>query len=76
MSEARRQDRGFSRRPKILDYIGTGGLHEDDARQAAVDLVRAVREESGREVEAPAPDPEAVRERRKVLHGPDEDVSS
>lgn len=72
MTEARRHDRGFSKRPKILDYLGAGGLHEDDARQAATDLVRRARSDSGRSVEAPAPDPDAVRERREVLHGPDD----
>lgn len=73
MTEARRQDRGFSRRPKILDYLGAGGLHEDEAREQAAFLVRSARSEAGRQVEAPAPDPDAVRERREALHGLDED---
>ncbi|CAN5898745.1 hypothetical protein BH23ACT11_BH23ACT11_18050 [soil metagenome] len=62
MAEARRrQCRGFSRRPKILDYLGAGGLDEGEARQAASKLVRPARAESGQHTEGPAPEPDAVR---------------
>jgi hypothetical protein len=74
MSEARRQDRGFSRRPKILDYVGVGGAEEEEARAAAETLVRRARSQSMRRVEESwAPSPESVRERREALHGPGED---
>ena len=74
MSEARRQDRGFSKRPKILDYLGSGGAEEDEARASAETLVRRARTESMNRVEdSSAPDPNSVRERREALHGPDED---
>lgn len=74
MAEAsRRQGKGFSRRPKILDYLGAGGLDEGEARRAASELVRRARAESGQHTEGPAPEPSAVRERREALHSPDED---
>lgn len=73
MAEAKRRDRGFLRRPRILDYLGAGGTEEAKARQTAETLVQRAREESGRRVEGPAPDPDAVRERREALHEPGED---
>jgi hypothetical protein len=67
MAERRSQERGVSRRPKILDYIGAGGHDEAQAREYAEGMVRHARAEaSGRSVEGPAPDPDAVRARREA----------
>jgi hypothetical protein len=65
------EDKGFRRRPKILDYLGAGGMEESEAREHAEGLVRRARHErnagdGGREVEDEAPDPGAVRERREA----------
>jgi hypothetical protein len=57
--------KGFSGRPKILDLLGAGGLDEEEARVYAREVVRIVRGGS-RDPEAPAPSPEAVRERREA----------
>lgn len=57
------QDKGFSRRPKALDYVGAGGLDEDDAQRFAQEVVRELRPLSYHDPEGPAPDPEVVRER-------------
>ena len=59
-------DKGFRRRPKILDYLGAGHLPEDDARALAEGLVRDARERAARLIEGPAPGPEEVRERREA----------
>lgn len=59
------EGKGFSGRPKILDLLGAGGLDEEEARVYAREVVRIVRGGS-RAPEAPAPDPEAVRERREA----------
>ena len=66
MAERSPQEKGFSRRPRILDYIGAGGSSEDEARDFARDVVRQARSESFHYREAPAPDPEAVRQRREA----------
>ena len=67
MAEAREHERGFSRRPKILDLVGTGGMDESEARSFAYQLVRRARAESGgRTPEGPAPNSDIVRERREV----------
>lgn len=73
MAESREHGRGFSRRPRILDLVGAGGTTEAEARDFAHDLVRRARAESaGRIPEGPAPDPDAVRERREIhRHGHD-----
>jgi hypothetical protein len=73
MAERRSQERGVSRRPKILDYIGTGGHEETDARVYADGMVRHARAEAdGRGAEGPAPDPDAVRARREARqHSPE-----
>jgi len=72
MAERRPQERGVSRRPKILDYIGAGGHDEAQAREYAEHMVRHARAEAkGRSVEGPAPDPDTVRERREARqHSP------
>jgi hypothetical protein len=57
--------RGISRRPKILDLLGSGRVSEDDARDYAEGFVRDARSQVGRTIEGPAPDPEEVRERRE-----------
>ncbi len=67
MAERRSQERGVSRRPKILDYIGAGGHEESEARVYADGMVRHARAEaSGRSAEGSAPDPGTVRERREA----------
>jgi hypothetical protein len=67
MAEPRPRERGISRRPRILDYIGAGGIEEAQAREYAEHMVRHARAEaSGRGVEGLAPDPDAVRERREA----------
>jgi hypothetical protein len=66
MAERRPQERGVSRRPKILDYIGAGGMDEEQARHHAYEVVRRAREEGSRMPEGPAPSPDEVRERREV----------
>lgn len=65
MAELRPQEGGSLKRPKVLDYVGAGGMEKDEARQLAHDVVRHVRELSGREFEGEAPDPDTVRERRE-----------
>lgn len=60
-----RESKGFRGRPKVLDLLGAGGLDEEEARVYAREVVRIVRGGS-RAPEAPAPDPEAVRERREA----------
>ena len=70
MADSRPQQKGFSRRPKVLDYLGAGGMDEESARSMAEELVRRARSASGRTTEGPAPSPEAVRERREAQqHG-------
>jgi hypothetical protein len=73
MTERRPQDqRGFLRRPRLLDILGAGGMEEEQAHQIAHDFVRRARAESGRLVEGPAPDPADVHERREsVQHSRD-----
>lgn len=68
MAEPRTEDKGFRRRPIILDYLGMGRLDEPEAREYAEGLVRDAREHGGRlqEAEGSAPDPDEVRERREV----------
>ncbi len=66
MAELRPQEGGSLKRPKILDYVGAGGMEEDDAREHAHDLVRHAREFSGRILEGEAPDPDAVRKHREA----------
>ena len=66
MADFREQDRGFRRRPKILEYLGAGGMPEEEARELAEDLVRRARAETGRFTEGPAPSPDEVREHREV----------
>ncbi len=61
------QERGISKRPKLLDYIGAGGMEEKEAGMFASNVVRHARSLAGREVEGPAPDPAAVRQRREAL---------
>jgi hypothetical protein len=60
-------DRGPRKRPKLLDFIGAGGMKEADARLFASNVVRHARNLAGREVEGPAPEPAAVRKRREAL---------
>lgn len=70
MTERVTDPTGFRRRPRILDYIGAGGLSDDEAREFAHDLVRRARSEvTPRHTEAPAPEPKAVRERREERLG-------
>jgi hypothetical protein len=64
MAEPGPQERGVSRRPRILDYIGAGGIEESEAREYAQNMVRFARETAGRRTEGPPPDPDAVRARR------------
>lgn len=65
MTEAR--EHGFSRRPKVLDLVGAGGMSEGEARDLAYRLVRRAREEGGKHApEASAPSSEEVREQRKA----------
>lgn len=64
MTDHRSQERGIGSRPKLLDYIGAGGMEEDDEKLFASNVVRHARSLAGREVEGPAPGPAAVRERR------------
>jgi hypothetical protein len=66
MAQRSPQEQGFSRRPRILDYIGAGASSEDEARDFARDVVRGARSEGFHYPEAPAPDPEAVRRRREA----------
>lgn len=61
------QGQGSSKRPRLLDYIGAGGMQEEDEKLFASNVVRHARSLAGREVEGPAPSPAAVRERRKAL---------
>ncbi len=74
MAGRRSQEKGVSRRPKILDYIGAVGKEESEAREYARQMVRHAREAAGRQVEEPAPDPDTVRERREA-HRHSRDVS-
>ena len=67
MADRRSQDRDPLRRPKVLDYIGAGGMVEEEARETARELVRNARAAAGRHLEGPAPDPDAVRKRREAL---------
>lgn len=67
MADHEPQERGVSKRPKLLDYIGAGGMKETEAQLFASNVVRHARSLAGREVEGPAPDPAAVHERREVL---------
>jgi hypothetical protein len=66
MADGRPQQKGFSWRPKVLDYLGAGGMDEESARSMAGELVRHARSESSRMPEGPAPSPDAVRERREA----------
>jgi hypothetical protein len=66
MAEFGQQAKGFGSRPKILEYLGTGGMAEADARELAEALVRRARSEAGRLTEGEAPPPNEVRERREA----------
>ena len=66
MADRGPREKGVSRRPKIIDYIGTGGHDEETARGYAEEVVRYARGSSGRLTEGPDPDPDAVRERREA----------
>ncbi len=70
--EAKRPDKGFYKRPRLLDHIGSGWAEEEEARSAAETLVRRTRSRSIRRVEGQAPEPDSVRERREVLRRPDD----
>lgn len=64
MADRRAEDKGFRKRPRILDYLGAGGNSESDARDYAGRLVREARSSGGRLIEGQAPSPDEVRERR------------
>ena len=66
MADRRPQDKGFKRRPKVLDYLGAGGMDEESARAMADELVRYARSERSRTPEGPAPSSDVVRERREA----------
>ena len=66
MAEFGQQAKGFGSRPKILEYLGTGGMTEADARELAEALVRRSRSEGGRFIEGEPPTPDEVRERREA----------
>ena len=66
MAEFGQQAKGFGSRPKILEYLGTGSMTEDAARELAEALVRRARSEGGRLIEGEAPPPNEVRERRET----------
>ena len=68
MEEIRRQDRSLPKRPKILDYLGAGGIDESEAREYAQEMVRYTRQMTGPQLEGPAPDPKTVRVHRETLH--------
>lgn len=65
MTEFEQQDRGFRKRPEILDYLGADGMDEYEARELAHRLIRRAREEEGRAIEGVAPAHERVRRRRE-----------
>jgi hypothetical protein len=65
MADPGPHEKGVSRRPKVLDYLGAGERDEETARAEAEELVRYARGSSGRFTEGPAPDPDAVRQRRE-----------
>lgn len=67
MAETRLQDRGLPRRPKILDYLGAGGMVDSEAREYAQEMVRYTRQMTEPQLEGPAPDPKTVREHREAL---------
>ena len=60
------ESKGISRRPKILDLLGAGPMSEGDARDIAGGVVRTNRSDTGRTIEAPAPESDEVRERREA----------
>ena len=66
MADRSPHEKGVSRRPKVLDYLGAGERDEEMARSHAEEFVRSARGSSGRLIEGPAPDPDAVRERREA----------
>ncbi len=66
MADRSPHEKGISRRPKVLDYLGAGERDEETARADAEELVRYARGSSGRFTEGSAPDPDAVRERREA----------
>lgn len=67
MERAKKEERGFARRPHILDLIGTGGMSEEEADEFACKVVREVRAQGAERVlEAPAPSPEEVRAGREA----------
>ncbi len=62
----RAPDKGFSKRPEILDLLGAGGMSEGEAREFSHEVVRNLRSLSYRHPEGPAPDPDEVREHREA----------
>lgn len=67
MERAKKEERGFARKPHLLDLIGTGGMPEEEADELAYRLVRRARGEIGAQPpEAEAPSPEEVRRRREA----------
>ncbi len=55
-------DAGEDVMPKLTDSLDIGGLTSKQAQSIAEKVVREVRSEAKRHVEAPAPNPEEVRE--------------
>ena len=68
MAEFGQQAKGFGSRPKILEYLGAGGMPEGDARELAEELVHHARSEGPRFLEGAAPTPDEVRERQEAHH--------
>ena len=62
----RKQSRGISRRPEILDALGSGGMPDGEAEAFAERVVRELRSLGYHYPEGPAPDPDEVRERREA----------
>lgn len=62
----RAPDKGFSKRPEILDLLGAGGMNEGEAREFSYEVVRNLRGLSYRHPEGQAPDPDEVRKHREA----------
>ncbi|MBA3704128.1 MAG: hypothetical protein M3514_03820 [Actinomycetota bacterium] len=62
----RASDKGFSKRPEILDLLGAGGMNEGEAREFSYEVVRNLRGLSYHHPEGQAPDPDEVRKHREA----------
>jgi hypothetical protein len=69
MAEHIPRERGIKRRPAIVDFLGAGGMSDEEAQVFAESVVRELRSLSYHHPEGSAPTPDEVRAGRKARQG-------